>query len=58
MEIGGFASPNGNYFWGKYESLWPTDSQYFWVTANQFRLIANHFCQWICKDLFLVLALF
>ena len=27
--------------WGKCESLWPTDSQYFWVTANQFRPIAK-----------------
>ena len=29
LEIGGFAWPNANHFRGKYESLWPTDSQYF-----------------------------
>ena len=29
--------------WNKCELLWPTDSQYFWVTANQFRPIVNHF---------------
>ena len=44
LEIGGFASPNANHFWGISKSIWPTDLQYFWVTASQFRLIANHFC--------------
>ena len=44
LEIGRFALPNANHFWGKCESLWPTDSQYFWVTANKFRPIANNFC--------------
>ena len=44
LEIGGLASPNANHFWSKSESLWSTDSQYFWVTVNQFRPIANHFC--------------
>ena len=49
LELGGYASPNANYFWGKCESLWPTDSQYFWVTSNQFKPIANHFRTWIRK---------
>ena len=42
LEIGGFASPNANYVWGKCESLWPTDLLCFWFTANQIRPIANH----------------
>ena len=51
MEIDGFASPNANHFWGRprCESLWPTDSQYFKVIANQFKPIANHCCYWIRK---------
>ena len=44
LEIGEFATPNENHFWDKCESLWLIDSHYFWVTANQFRPIANHFC--------------
>ena len=36
LEIGGFASPNANLFWGNCESHWPTDSQYLWVTATHF----------------------
>ena len=50
LEIGGFASTKANHFWGKCESLWPTDSQYFWVTVNQFRPIADHFCKRIRKS--------
>ena len=42
-KISRFTSPNANYFWGKCDSLKPTDSQYFWVTANHFWPIANHF---------------
>ena len=59
LDIGGFASLNGNHFQGKCEILWPTDLQYFWVTVNQFKLIANHFCKWIRKKtFFLVLTPF
>ena len=43
LEISEFALPNVNHFWDNCELLWPTDSQYFWVTVNQFRPIANHF---------------
>ena len=46
-------SPNANYFWGKCESLRSTDSQYFWVTANQFKPIANHFANGFTKRPFL-----
>ena len=53
LEIGGFASPNANHFWGKCESFCPTDSQYFWITANQFRPIANHLLMDSQKDLFM-----
>ena len=42
--MGEFASPNANHFYDYCESFWPTDSQYFWVTAYYFWLIANHFC--------------
>ena len=43
LEIGGFASPNANHFWGNCKSVWPTDSQYFLVIANYFWPIAKHF---------------
>ena len=33
----------------KCEPLWPPDSQYFWVTANRCRPIADHFCYRIRK---------
>ena len=49
LEIGEFASPNANHFWGNCESLWPTDLQFFFVTANQFWPNANNFCKWIRK---------
>ena len=49
LEICGFPLPHANYFWGKSESHWLTNSQYFLFTANQFRPIANHFCLWILK---------
>ena len=49
LEIGGFALPNANHFWGKCKSLWPIYSQYFWVIANQYKPIVNHFCFWIRK---------
>ena len=44
LEIDGFASPKAIHFCDKCESLWPADSLYFWVTANQLGLIVNHFC--------------
>ena len=52
LEICGFTPPYANHFRGYCESLWLTDSQYFWVTVNHFWPIANRFCQWIRKDLF------
>ena len=36
LEIGGFASPNANHFWGKCESLWQNDSPNFLSIANHF----------------------
>ena len=30
------ADSHWNHFWGNCESLWPTDSSYFWITANHF----------------------
>ena len=40
---GGLASQNANHFWGICESLWPIDSQFFWVIANHLLSIANYF---------------
>ena len=34
LEIGGFASPNANHFWGNCESLWQSDLPNFVGTAN------------------------
>ena len=44
LKIVEFASLNANHFWSKCETLWPTYSQYVWVTGSQFRLIENYFC--------------
>ena len=49
LEIGGFASPNANHFWSNGKSLWPTDSPYFWVTANHFWPMMNHFSNGFAK---------
>ena len=34
LEIGEFTSPNANHIRGNYESLWPTDLQFFFVSLR------------------------
>ena len=54
--MGGIVSPYTNHFWGNCEALWQSDSPNFFVTANHFWPIANHFSNEFAKRPFLVLA--
>ena len=54
LEKGGFASPSVNHLWGNCESLWQTDSPYFWVAANHFWPMANYFSNGFTKKSFFI----
>ena len=58
LEIGNIASIDVNHFWGNCESLWQSDSQNFFGTANHFLPIMNHFSNGFIRKPFFVLTPF
>ena len=47
MEIGGFASPNVNHFWGNCESLWQNDAPNFFFHSEPLLADCESLFKWI-----------